>query len=394
MKATFLSILSIFLAIILHAQTASELTNPLTCKPISAKITHAKGGGATVYWSEDFSNGLSGQDDNGQWNTEGDQGELWIQTFPIDQENGYNPNLPIAEYGEVIPNFFDNRDVILSPTRENGVIMLDADRFNSSRTEPDEDFQQHILNNTVDAALISPSINLSENPLVELCFYSYSRVCCDETRYTLVDLSVDGGDNWFILDTVANIQEEYQTRVCLNMSTLLTEVEDVSDCKVRFRWNDFASHYFWFIDDLVIQSIPEHELIASKTWFKPYYSLVSDYENDIITTAEYYNSFEYHTIPDYAIKPIQPAMEVTNAGLAVQTGVTLNFTCTSPSGIVFGPITTDPISIDPFESEILTLDLINFGVENGQIPLELGEYILEYSVWQDEEDEFPENNRE
>jgi len=392
MKVTLLIIVNLFLAIILPAQTAPELIDSLLHKSFGEKSIQAKGGGATVYWSEDFSNGFDGQDDNGQWTTAGEQGDLWFQTFPVDAVNGYDPEGTIDGYGDVIPNFFENRDVVLSPSRDNGVMMLDADRFNSSRTDPEDDITEHILSNTISSSLISPSINFSENPFADLCFYSYSHICCNDQRYALIDLSTDGGETWTTVDTLVNLEDEFQGQICVNLSPILAFADDITDCKIRFSWSFFARHFFWFLDDISVQSIPVNELVASKTWYRNHHQLVDGLENGTISVLDYYQTFEYHTAPAYSIKPLDLSMVVRNEGSATQTGVVLEVIGTSPSGIPLGPFTSVPVSIAAYTTDTLTIDPLDFGDQANQIPLEEGDYTLQYLVIQNEDDEIPENN--
>jgi hypothetical protein len=392
MKNIFLLIALILTADICFSQLLPQAVPFYGYRKADKLISESKGGAIEIYWSEDFSNGLDGQDDNGDWTTDGDQGELWFQTFPVDSDFGYDPDAPIPEYGLTIPNFFDNRDVVLSPTRDNGVIMLDADRFNSSRIDPEDDVTEHILNNIVDASLVSPSIDFSENPFADLCFYTYTHVCCNDQRFALVDLSTDGGDSWNTVDTIANLQDEFQGQVCVDLSPILAFAEDLTDCKIRFRWSYFARHFFWFLDDITIQSIPVNELVATRTWYRNYQDLVTDFENGTIDANEYYRSFEYHTTPDYALKPINLAMEVRNEGSAEQTGVVLQVWGTSPSGEEIGPFESEPVSVAPYTNVTLTIGEVDFGEEDGQIPVEPGGYSFEYIVLQDQDDELPENN--
>jgi hypothetical protein len=103
-----------------------------------ASFAKSGGGELEVYWSEDFSNGLEGQGENGVWENEAPYGGLWFQTFPVDAPNGYDPSTGLtngtAGYLDHVPLYFsgDADDVVTSETNLNGVMMLDADRFNST----------------------------------------------------------------------------------------------------------------------------------------------------------------------------------------------------------------------------------------------------------------------
>ena len=128
MKRFLLAFASLILSAPLFSQTALPYQPSIPSTGNSEKETKsvpAKGGSLEVFWSEDFSNGFDGQGDNGQWTTDGQQAEYWFHTFPVGAENGYDPEAPIAEYGDILPNYFGTRDVVSSPSRDNGVIMFD-----------------------------------------------------------------------------------------------------------------------------------------------------------------------------------------------------------------------------------------------------------------------------
>ncbi len=100
-----------------YSQTARQIGAPVKDTPNPGDDIRtptiqdeAKGDGEDliIYWSEDFSNGLAGEGDNGAWTTGGTQGDLWFHSLPEGVEGGYDSELALPEelqdiYGEQIP---------------------------------------------------------------------------------------------------------------------------------------------------------------------------------------------------------------------------------------------------------------------------------------------------
>ena len=159
-----------------------------------------KGNDLEVYWSEDFSNGPDGQGDNGAWTTDGPQGDLWFYTFPAEDPNGYDPDALLDGYGEFYPNYFGTREIVQSPTRDNGLMMIDADRWNSTSTTTDADPGPNTTSNPVDGKLISPVFDLSGYDFALVSWEQYVRLCCAAASSVSWDFSIDGGDTWIPYD--------------------------------------------------------------------------------------------------------------------------------------------------------------------------------------------------
>ena len=101
------------------------------------------------------------------------------------------------------PNYFgESEDIVSSPTRDNGIVMLDADRYNSTSTNPDDESAPNTTYNSISASLISPIINLTGIEYAELCFYTQLYMCCENPRQTFVDISFDNGLSWQVVDSV------------------------------------------------------------------------------------------------------------------------------------------------------------------------------------------------
>jgi hypothetical protein len=374
-----------------------EPSNKLTEKSYNkaVKVTpERKGGDVTVYWSEDFANGPDSE--NGTWTTDGDLGDLWFYTFPVGAENGYDPEATLDGYGDFLPNYFGTRDVCNSPTRDNGVMMIDWDRWNSTATSPDDPPGPNTTSNIIPAnSLESPSFSLEGVDFAIVTFYQYLRVCCANASFASMDFSVDGGATWIPYDVrtpYGDVNSEIDVFVQVNISDVLQQADDLSNCKMRFNGAGGQTHYFWSIDDINITSLPENDLAAGATWYNNYYALNAGFNAGTELAVDYYDAFEYLNTPEYLTRDFNFAMEVTNAGALAQTGVQLVVTVTTPGGTVLEDFTSDPITLEAAVTDTLEIGPISFGEGMGEIPLEEGQYTFDFEVIQNEEDEQPEDN--
>ncbi len=348
-----------------------------------------------IFWSEDFSNGLAGMGTNGAWTTGEAQGQLWFKTFPIDAAvDAYNPDDVILggtdpDYQDKLPNYFNpaTTDVVSSPTRDNGVMMLDADRWNSTTTITTEGT---LTQNPLASTLTSPSFDLTGASNALLTLYQNLRLCCSGYAAS-IDLSVDGGSSWIPFDVFgagpgnAQLNAQYS----FNISDILQGTSDLTNCKVRLNWSGTQSHYFWTVDDINIVSLPDNDLAAGESFTNDYFL----HENDVFAVdnpypaADYYAAFEYYDQPEYYNRAFNFGMEVTNAGALTQTGVTVEVTATAPSGAVYTFLS------DPMEIEAGVLDTIMLApVSYADLGSELGQYLFDFQVYQDAVDERPIDN--
>ena len=371
---------------------SSQLTSEITNK--TKKHRSQTKGSEIVFWGEDFSNGFDGQGDNGAWTTDGDQGDLWFQTFPAEISGGYDPNAALqnasGEYGTQIPNYFGSREVVSSPTRDNGVMMIDADRWNSTSTE--EEPEGTLTDNPLAAGLISPVMDLSaSNGQARLVFNQYARLCCND--YSLsVRLSIDGGETYAAVYDVFNPygggNDELDIEVSLCLVEALSGVSDLSNIRLKFAWDGGAgqSHYFWMLDDIRIVSIPENDIDISTVYYQDHPRAYVEAP----TYADYYQSLEYQITPSYLLKPITIGAIVGNrCSQNTQTGVKVNAVVTAPDAST-QTITTEMVDLAPGEidtlySEPTFLDAWGSGDDTG-------EYTISYEAIQNETDDIPDNN--
>jgi len=231
-----------------------------------------------------------------------------------------------------------------------------------------------------------------------------------------LEVSNDGGVSWvpFELNTELEFNAPaVQGEVTVFVTAIAAGEEDV---RVRFRWfsdalsvnpeltpdqvNSFGSGYAWLIDDLVIGSPVENELIIGETFYDDHFETFFEVDGDFFVSDDYtdlqqVSSFEYHTQPDFSTRPFNFACAVTNGGTAEQTGVSLVVTFTDPNEETWTGI-SDPISLEAgvtdtirFYNQVPT----NWAISGeGSTALENGLYTIDYEIIQDQVDELPGNN--
>jgi hypothetical protein len=168
-------------------------------------------------------------------------------------------------------NCAEPREPVLTPTLENGYLMLEMDHFNSVTTcdeigeEPMDAYIQY------DAGL-----DFSAETAAHVIFEQANRFCCGfgEESNAWFEVSTDGGVTWSrqiasggnISQGLSNFGEEsYNTE--LDISTLVA-----GEAAVKFRFHvKGLTHYYWIIDDVMIIA-PENNDIR-----------FLDYWNDYIT---------------------------------------------------------------------------------------------------------------
>lgn len=372
---------------ILNQTPETQLTVATNSTQIKA-TPEAKSSNIEVYWSEDFSNGFEGQGDNGAWNFDLENGELWFHTFPAGQENGYDPTQPLTTtsvYGDSLPLWYGTGAEVLSPTRNNGFMMIDTDRWSGNGPGV-----------AVSSALVSPTINLSGMDVTHgtLVFYQRVRACCTTVGLIInAELSVDNGTTWIPYEALlpygglnTNVNIEARIDISEAIQGALDAGNDLSQLKVRFLWSGPQTHYFWQIDDVSIESLDENDLEAGATWYNYHAGPANLYNFGEIDGVEYLSSFENAGTPTYFNRPLTFAMAVSNRGSETQTGVQLQVTGIAPDGSTFDIPMTDPISMEYGQTD--TLIIPDFEIPNVQT----GQYRFAYQVIQDQADAKPASN--
>ena len=302
-------------------------------KGISQGLNLPKGGGGTIYFSEDFANGLAGNNGGvGAWTVSGADGAIW--QYDTDGPNGGYSN-PVTQ-------------IIASTTVANGFMIFDSDlNFTDGNGDPLPPSQYTPLNGNLE----SPVMDLSAATNVRLEFETRMRFCCTDNGH-FVEASTDGGATWPI-----RVGAEYGIPVnsdpgtftgVVNLSSLIPPGSN--NVKIRFVHNGSndggsMSHYFWQVDDVKVVEAPRNDMRINKTW------MVADpatYDDPLIRNQEYIR------IPVEQAIPFAITCAYYNNGGATQPNVTGSVTITQ-NGNTFGPFTQTYGNLAPNTEDTLSL---------------------------------------
>jgi len=268
---------------------------------IPAQANDSRDGGDIV-WSEDFANGLNGNNGVGPWTLAGPNGSIWRR-----KTTG-----PLGAYTGVT-------QIIQSTTAANGFMMFNSDSANSDWSTGTPTALATFTD--WEGSLESPVLDLSATPNVELQFQQRLRYCCGDAPH-YVEVSTDGGATWpnsFPASTgvAVNQVSTTQTRK-VNLTCALQA--GASNVKFRFRHSADAgtSHYQWQVDDVKLVELYDADLrVVSAS--------VSDFDLDVAAT---YDSLFYTQYPYSQLRPVPLNMTVLNNSTIPQDGTTANFTVT------------------------------------------------------------------
>ncbi|MCC6399402.1 MAG: T9SS type A sorting domain-containing protein [Flavobacteriales bacterium] len=271
---------------------------PLRAQPLSQG--QAKAGGDVVFY-EDFANGLAGNNGVGAWTVSGPDGGLWFHKFT-------GPN---GAYSDPV------QEIIQSESAANGFMLYAADSANCTWAGQTPTPNATFVN--WEGSLVSPTLDLSATPFVQLEFQQARRYCCGDAPY-FVEVSTDGGASWpFRFDvnngTAANAGVDIDVR-SVNLSQAIAG--NPANVNIRFFFDGSTagtSHYYWQVDDVRIIELYEYDLAvtgAAATQWDPVTSLT-------------YDSLRYSLYPFSQLRPIGLNMTVLNNGSMDQSNVTANF---------------------------------------------------------------------
>jgi len=190
--------------------------------------------GGDIVWQEDFANGLAGNNGIGAWTTEGPDGNIWKRAT----------NGPNGAYTQV-------NQRIQSATVTNGYMLFASDSANADWSVSPPVIVANPIN--WDGSLVSPLLDLSATPAVEVQFEQRLRWCCLDAPHFL-EVSTDGGLSWpysypTSADIAVNLDPGTQTR-SINITSAISG--NPSNVKFRFHHSSDAgtSHYHWQLDDV------------------------------------------------------------------------------------------------------------------------------------------------
>ncbi len=273
----------------------------------------ARGGGAgTVVWSEDFSNGFAGSNPSGAWSIDGSNGNIWV----------VNTTAPTGA-------FTPSNQRIQSTTFANGFAKFASDSANCTWVGNTPTALPTAQFTPWEGSLVSPIIDLSATPFVEIEFQQRSRYCCGSSPFFL-DISNDGGATWStsIQTNVGLATNQDPTATETRRFSLANAIaEDPTNVRFRFHHNSEAgtSHYYWQVDDIRIIILPEYELVMNYAY------------TSTTGTGE-----EYGRIPASQLPPtMNIGAELLNYGGFEQTNVVITCSVTNESDVEVFSSTTE-----------------------------------------------------
>jgi hypothetical protein len=318
--------------------------------------------GGDVVWSEDFANGLAGNNGVGPWTTSGPNGNIWQRKVTG----------PLGAYTAV-------GERIQSTTVANGYMLFNADSANSTWVGNTPTALPVASFTNWEGSLESPVLDLSATPFVEISFQQRLRFCCGTLPHFL-EVSNDGGATWpFSYPTgtgaVANTLTPTQT-IKINLVEAISA--DPSNVRFRFRHNADAgtSHYIWQIDDVKIVELFQYDLRLSA-------SATTRFD---ITTAASYDSLRYTVFPYSQLRPMGLNLTALNNGSEVLDDVVANFKVERQGG----PVVLDQDQAQPSwpPGETRTV----FVNPSFTPPAVAGQYNITFGISSDNPDETPADN--
>jgi len=318
--------------------------------------------GGDVVWSEDFANGLAGNNGVGPWTTSGANGDIWRRklTGPL---GGYTATT----------------ERIQSATVANGYMLFNSDSANSSwvGNTPTPLPTANFLN--WEGSLVSPVLDLSSTPFVEITFQQRLRFCCGSSPHRL-EVSTDGGTTWpfsypTAVTAVTNTLTPTQT-IKINLVEAISA--DPSNVRIRFRHSGEAgtSHYQWQIDDVSIVELYQYDLRLTN-------SALTSWDP---VTATTYDGLRYSIYHNSQLRPIGLNMNVLNNGSEVDEDAVANFTVQLQGGAVVLDQDQPQPSWAPGEQRTIVVD------PPFTPSAQVGQYDVTFSVSSAEEDQTPNDN--
>lgn len=293
----------------------------------------ASGAQRDVLFTEDFANGLAGNNSVGAWTVDGPNGDIWR----------FNDHTPTGAYTT-------GNQYIQSTTAANGAAIFASDSANSDWSGG----TPVIVASPVDfeASLVSPVLDLSATPFVELSFQQRSRFCCNNSPFYL-EVSTDGGSTWpsaFITNAGLPLN---QGGTGVSGGPVVTETRSFSlvgaiaanpsNVRFRFRHNSEAgsSHYYWQIDDVNIQSLPPNEVIMENAY-----------------TSQFGGGYEFGRVPQsQMLSTLNVGASIINYGSNPQTNVVVNVSLKNAANVEVGSSIIDLGTITPGDTMFADADL-------------------------------------
>lgn len=317
-----------------------------------------------VIWSEDFSDGF-----NSGWTSFGLGGIVdWEYRGP-----NTTPNIEVGSRGSCVVGNLG--EPIMSPTAANGFMIFDSNWWDNPDLPCSEDnFGTGPAPGPHFASLTSPPIDLSAYGSVALKFNQYCKRLTGDTR---VEVSIDGGFNWYPVFTnpeVPNPTMPFDQQV-IQISGFVAYQPDV---RIRFVFD--AMYYYWQLDDI---------------------ELIDTYSNDLAIQGIDYGDFDLYDpahptgyeFMEYSKYPTSMPPDLRFSAIATNLGGAFQSDCRLHVDVISQPTGTIVHQASGVEGFFInTGESLELRAGNYQVEPETGQYKLAYRVDQQEVDEEESNN--
>lgn len=343
----------------------AQTSRTVHTKRVAGENAYLNAGDRNVFWSNDFSDCSDWEIDN---------------AF----DNGFTEFVDDLnwECGTMAPSGPAAIDPINSTTASNGYMMVDSDAYGG------EEGGTVIENCWFQNA---EPIDCSDHPFVSVKFenqyYKWDGGSSDGNEKCLVEVSRDGVtwpsvDTWDEIDGFVDygdgpVQARWECFPDMmtqdpvdNPTVLIFDITSVaggeSEVYIRFRWKGIWG-YAWMVDDIDLFPTPDDDIAIEG--YATY--------TDVAGTGMY----EYGVFHSSQLPELQFASRVRNLGVNDAENVTLS-----------ASVNGDAVSLNavPLTIPYATIDTVR--ASGYTPPAVTGMYEVEFTVTQDAEDEFPENN--
>lgn len=344
--------------------SSAELNNSRT---MTERQNSGNRGGGTILFTEDFANGLAGNNGGvGAWTIE---------------DSGATPIWMVANANSPGGEFSTNIAALASTTAANGWMIFDCDLYNTPISDGVED---------VTGSLTSPVMDFTGVNSVIVEWEQYFRYCCFSTSPLTLEVSTDGGANWTVFPGHGNFIQSANT---LSANPQVTRVDiscaaaNQANVQIRFGYNTANeagySHYFWGIDDITISQN----------------NVVNDLEVLQVTNGDVFNLWEYRITPLEqrtlaADGGLLAGVMYRNNGNSDQTNTTITVEVLDAAQNVLSTTVTDPFLMESFGNtpECPSYLADTLYIETGWEPTALGNYFVRATISSDAVDEADVNN--
>lgn len=226
-------------------------------------------------------------------------------------------------------------------------------------------------------SLVSPVIDLTEAPAnLKLEFDQYFQEF--QNDHCFVGVSTDGGTTWNEVEVNEGVGRDGRPnpeRIDINISDWVSA--DPAHVQVRFRYAS-TWDYGWQIDNVSISDLPNNDVALVQPRQTSFYFDPAD-NSALLENIDY---------SIYAMEQVRPMLlhtKVRNKGFLAQHNVVFHVSVTGPGGgEVFSGSSTAIDMLEPSDEDSVAVE--------GFTPDAEGEYVVNYSVTQDETDEIADNN--